>query len=126
MTADQDVEIQAGDDYSAAGENRLSWTEASYTGPDLSAASVEFRCMPTAEYEAGSGTVALTVAGTISVDGTTNTYYVALTAAQTAALSPTPPADRKAYTYDLRVTLATGQIITKAIGSMTVTRDVSA
>ena len=126
VTSDQDVEITAGDDFSSAGSNRLTWTEADYTGPDLSAATVTFRCQLTSLYEAGAGAVALEVAGTISIDGTTNTYYVALTAVQTAALSPTPPADKKAYTYDLTVTLATGETITKAVGAMTVLRDVRA
>lgn len=126
VTEDGDVEIVAGDGYETSGGNGpLTFTVTDYAGPDLTDATAEFLLLEKSTYDgdatsegAATGTVA------ISVDGTTITYTISLTAAETAALAPSPPADKYNYVYQLRVTPVAGEKFTPALGALQVKRQV--
>jgi len=119
VTMTDEIEIVAGDDYLDADGRALTWSDDDWIGPDLTGATIELRLLATSDYDAGTGT-ATTYAGSVTVVGSAVTITVGLTAAQTAALSGSPPADEVNYHYQLVATLANASIVTLAEGSITV------
>jgi hypothetical protein len=117
--------IQGGDDYLDADGRALEMVASDWPGPDLTDADGELRILNTDDYT-GTDTVAadLVVAATITVDGTTVTVKADLTAAQTAALEPAPPEDRRNYQYQFVATTATPSEVTIGTGRMTVKKGI--
>ena len=124
VNVDGDVELIQGDDYSPDMGTELTWSEADYSGALTADDTVELRLMTTAAYKAGTGTAALTKAGTLALAGTTLTATFALTTAEVATLTSTEPPDGKVnYTYQIRAT-KDGERQTLGIGSLTLKRNV--
>lgn len=120
VAQDLNITLHEGDDYSASDTGRaLAW---SITDVDLSGGTGVFKYISQASYEADTGT--FTEAGTVSIayaDGV-NAISVALTAAETAAMTlTTPPKNKFAYYYEIDVTLS-GRVRTVASGGMGVVR----
>lgn len=117
---DGSIEIVQGDDYTLAGGRALGWTIAGYAGEDITDATMELLAVEAASYDSGAGTPALTAAGSASFYGDDLLLTVELTGEQTAELAPSPPAPSYQYTYQLRLTFASGHVMTAAIGAMSV------
>lgn len=119
--------IYGGDNYLAAEGRALSVTITDYAGPSLTSATAKFRILALADHEATETAADLEVAATVSVDGTTVTLAAPLTAAQTAALSPYPPASApRNYVFQYIVTTAGGSVLRLATGRMTVHKGIAA
>lgn len=116
-----EIRVVAGDSYAAADGRALAWRAANWAGPDLTSAAVELRFQTRADYEAGTGTAALVVAGGVTMDGSDAVVTVELTATQTASLAGSPPEDPWSYIYQVVLTPTTGRPLTPFLGSAQVT-----
>jgi hypothetical protein len=117
--------IFAGDDY--LGARALTVAAADYAGPDLTGATAVLRCQTAESYDRAATAAAAEFVATLTVDGTTVTAAVELTAEQTAALATWPPAEHaRNYAYQLLAVTAGGRIVTLAAGRMTVRKGITA
>jgi len=125
VASDGTITITQGDDYAVVDGTEITITKANYTGPLVTDDTVAFRVMTLENYDAGGEIAALTVVPAVAV-GTDAVFTIQLTAAQTAALGPAPPANKLNYVYQLVGTSANGKVATEAIGALTVTAQVPA
>lgn len=125
VASDGTITITQGDDYAVADGTQITITKTNYTGPLASEDTVAFRLMTLTNYNAGGEIAALTVAAEVTVE-TDAVFTIQLTAAQTAALGPAPPADKLNYVYQLIGTSANNKVVTEAIGAFTVVAQVPA
>lgn len=121
VTQNNTITIDSGDDYDVSDSTALQWT-AEDLWSTFSGGTLELSIMATSDYEAGTGSWTALGTGTITQSGDDAVLKVAITAAQSAALSTAPTNDSMHYTYRLRVTQGDGDIITVAKGAMTVRR----
>ncbi len=118
------LEIVQGADYTGDGVIGLEWENTS--GYDYTSAVATWRAVKTSEYNEGtkaSLTDAITMTG-LSVDGTTITANLPLTAEQTAALAGAPPLDSMQWVTMIEVTMSGGEKARPVLGAMTVRRGV--
>lgn len=113
------VRLIQGDDYYDDDNNALRWEISNYDdgdgnllGPDLTSATLTMRVMTKADYEEGTGSSVLEVAGTATMDGTTAVFLVELTSDDTDALDTSPATDRYSYVYQLVVETSEGHEVT--------------
>jgi len=121
--------IWAGDDYRAADGTQFSITVTDYAGPSLATATAVLRIMDSVQYLSAVDGVSvkadLEVPATITTNGTTITLAADLTAAQTAALTTSPPAAGRNYIYEFVCTLANTHVGYRTHGQLTVKKAVS-
>lgn len=122
ITSEGTIEIVRGDDY--AGAAAIVVTVTNYVGPELAGGTAELLLTAATDYNAGVD-VATPFAASLSIDGTTVTATITLTAEQTAQLSAAPPAGACNYVYQLVGVASAGNGSlrrTLALGAMTVRR----
>ena len=124
VASDGTLEIVQGDDY--AGDSALSISRT-WTGANLTGGTAVFSVMPYASYIAGTGSATLANVSCTFTGGTSGSTVVTtipLTAAQTAALTPSPAEDPLNYVYQIVFTTTGGKKHTLFRGTMTVVRSV--
>ncbi len=110
--------LTQGDDYLLANGKELRWKVDSWAGPGLDGSTTELILVAKSVYDAGGLTAVLRVAGTIQQAGEAAIFVAELTAAQTAALTASPPETYYNYVYLLRVLTASGHRIAVARGAV--------
>jgi len=113
---DETIELYEGDSYYEADGRSLKWTDSGSTWPNITGATVTLLVRaPTGDK--------LNFPGVVSIGGGVpgQQVYVELSAAQTTAMLDWP----KPSTFRLRVTLASGHVVTLAAGTMTVMYDIA-
>jgi hypothetical protein len=125
FVADGHWEIQEGDDYTGLAAILRTWRN--YAGHDPAGADLYVIITSAADYEAGNPTPALTknlgdiIVSTVEDDGSiTLSAAISLTEAEVNSLSPTPPADRFAYYYQIALETPGGDRTTLERGRLTV------
>ena len=105
-----------GDDYFNADGRAPTWTAAPGAWPNLTGASISMQGKLSPSNE-NSGSASYTIAGVVAAAGTgTQTVYVEIPEATTAALA----VGAMAYDYALIATLADGHVATLAQGNLTI------
>lgn len=124
VSSDLTATIIQGDDYLDADGEALSWIITDYTGPSVSGATAALRIMQLEDFNEDDTAAELTVTATAAMVGDDLVLKADLTAAQTAALSASPPSDKWNYIYQVVVTLSNGHTVTpaRATGAMTVSK----
>ena len=120
--------LYGGNDYlTADGPGRaFAATITDYSGPDLAGATAVVRFLAAGAYDEEATTAAaLEVAATLSVNGTTVIVSADLTAVQTAALSPAPPAEQRNYVHQFNAILASGSVVNLPDGRTTVRKGIA-
>jgi hypothetical protein len=108
-------------DYLAADGTQIAVTVSDYAGPSMSGGSVAMRLIDRDSYLSDStDSTALEYDGTISQSGTTLTIGVDMTATETGALAPNPPATTKNYRFQVIGTTSGGSVVPLAEGWLTV------
>lgn len=74
VAADDSIEIVAGDDYADTDGRALQWTVKAYSGPAVAGLTVTFSVMTRDNYDAGTGSYALTQAGTVALTGVSTSF----------------------------------------------------
>lgn len=123
VAANGTMTLVKGDDYYST--SALTLTRTAWPGESIVGGTVAFSLMTKAVYDAGTGAAALSgVACTFTngATGSTIVVTVPLTAAQTAALTPSPAQNPLNYVYQIRATTAGGKIHTIFLGACTVKR----
>lgn len=126
FVADGEWELQAGDDYT--GEAAILKTWHNYDGHDPAGAHLLVIVTDAADYESGGAAPAILskdlgaiITATLEDDGSvTLSAAIALTKEEVNSLSPTPPADRFAYYYQIALETPTAQRTTLERGRLTV------
>jgi hypothetical protein len=114
------IRLVQGDDYSVTSGQALEWSSADW--PDLTGGSAHLY----AWLNSSAGTATFDKAGTVLNAGSaTQTVRVTPGTADTAALVP-HTIDGGGYTFQVKATLAGGEVVTLVQGLMTVEPDVSA
>ena len=103
-----DATVYQGDDQQAADSRSLDWSESSW--PDLTGASITL----TAHHERDPRLTATATGSVVTPTGEDKTVRVELTSAETDALTPGP------YAFRVKATLASGNIVTLVVGTLTV------
>lgn len=103
-----DATVYQGDDQQAADSRSLDWSASSW--PDLTGASIAL----TAHHARDPRLTATATGSVVTPTGEDATVRVELTSAETAALTPGP------YAFRVRATLASGNIVTLVVGTLTV------
>jgi len=117
--------ITGGDSYLDADGRALTLVVEDYSGPSLVAATGVFRILNSCDYNTEDTVAAdLDVAAEININGTTITLTADLTAAQTAALSPSPPENYKNYEFQYRAETQGGSDLTLGSGQLTVIKGI--
>ncbi len=114
----EELSIVAGDDYLAADGRALSWTVSTWGGPDLTGAAVKLHLIGQADRDDGETTSEVVIDGSAAMADAAAVFTVPLTAAQTAALTPSTAAQYYSYVYQLRVTTAAGRVLTIATNTV--------
>lgn len=119
---DNRLSLVQGDDHDA-GDRLPTWTITGYAGPSLAAGTAKLRLLEINRYQR-RGTDAdaqLEVPATLGIAGSTITVTAAISAAQSALLSSSPPAVEDTHKYQI-VATAGGKTISLLLGPATVTR----
>lgn len=118
-----EVTIYGSDDYLIADGRALVWTITGTVVALLTDATIVLRILGVASYRGSIKVAESEYDAELTIDGDEATVDVELTAADTAALAPAPPADVRAYVYQLIATTdVDDSIITLAQGRMTVNK----
>ena len=128
VTADENIELVQGDDYLDADGEAVTWTITDYDGPGLTSATALLSIQDRDDYEDDTTGYALQKAGSVSVDGTTVTVKVDLTAAETLALARSPYTDGEhkwSYVYLLTVITSGGTKATHVKGKANITKRIA-
>lgn len=121
------VETIGGADYLDADGLALTWTITGWTGANLHGLSGKCRLQrSTVNTESTSAAADVEFTAAYTQAATTVTVKVALTAAQSAALSPWPPGRALNYAYQLVVTLASTHVLCVAAGQWTARKGLAA
>jgi len=127
IVSGDDGEIYGGDSYLDADSRAFTVVVTGWSGPSLTGATVKLRLLPYQTYlEAATKAATLEVTATAVNNSGTLTCKADLTATQTAALAPSPPADSRNYWYQFRATLTDLSIVTLAEGRLTVKKGLTA
>ena len=120
---DGEIELVAGDDYSVAKDTPVTITITDYTGMSVtdSGTKAELRIATLENYTAGSAANELIITDSSpSMPAADAVFTFELTAAETATLGTSPPADTLDHVFQLVLVAPGGEEATLMIGPMTV------